>query len=42
MTGRERMLKALNFEETDRVPHFEIMFELEKEAFDMQFPSLDT
>jgi len=42
MTGRERMLKALNFEETDRIPHFEIMFELEKEAFDMQFPSSDT
>lgn len=38
MTGKERMLKTLRFEEPDRPPHFEIMFELEKEAFGMQFP----
>jgi uroporphyrinogen decarboxylase len=38
MTGRERMLKTLRFEEPDRPPHFEIMFELEKEAFGLPFP----
>ena len=38
MTGRERMLKTLRFEETDRPPHFEIMFELEHEAFGLKFP----
>ena len=38
MTGKERILKTLRFEEPDRPPHFEVMFELEKEAFGMQFP----
>lgn len=38
MTGKERMLKALRFEEPDRPPHFEIMFELEREAFGLSFP----
>lgn len=38
MTGKERMLKTLRFEEPDRPPHFEIMFELEKEAFGLSFP----
>lgn len=38
MTGKERMLKTLAFEEPDRPPHFEIMFQLEKEAFGLQFP----
>lgn len=38
MTGKERMLRTLRFEEPDRPPHFEIMFELEKEAFGLQFP----
>ncbi len=38
MTGRERMLKTLRFEEPDRPPHFEIMFELEHEAFGLRFP----
>ncbi|MDI9585230.1 MAG: uroporphyrinogen decarboxylase family protein [Acidobacteriota bacterium] len=38
MTGKQRMLKALAFEEPDRPPHFEVMFELEREAFGMQFP----
>ena len=38
MTGRERMLRALAFDEPDRPPHFEVMFELEKEAFGIEFP----
>ncbi|MBM3498252.1 MAG: hypothetical protein FJX74_06230 [Armatimonadetes bacterium] len=38
MTGKERILKALRFEEPDRPPHFEVMFELEREAFGLQFP----
>jgi len=38
MTGKERMLKALAFEQSDRPPHFEIMFELEYEAFGIRFP----
>ncbi|MFZ2657824.1 MAG: uroporphyrinogen decarboxylase family protein [Victivallales bacterium] len=39
MTGKERMLKTLRFEEPDRPPHFEVMFELEKEAFGLEFPN---
>jgi uroporphyrinogen decarboxylase len=42
MTGKERILKTLRFEEPDRPPHFEIMFELEKEAFGLQFPERDS
>ena len=38
MTGKERMLKTLRFEEPDRPPHFEVMFELEREAFGLRFP----
>ena len=38
MTGKERMLTALRFEEPDRPPHFEVMFELEYEAFGRRFP----
>ena len=38
MTGRERFFKAVRFEETDRPPHFESMFELEREAFGLRFP----
>ncbi len=38
MTGRERILQTLRFEEPDRPPHFEVMFELEREAFGLQFP----
>mgnify|MGYP000692916982 CR=1 FL=1 len=38
MTGKERILKTLRFEEPDRPPHFEIMFELEYEAFGLRFP----
>jgi uroporphyrinogen decarboxylase len=41
MTGKERMLKTLRFEEPDRPPHFEIMFQLEKEAFGMEFPKME-
>ena len=38
MTGRDRFFKALRFEEPDRPPHFEAMFELEREAFGLAFP----
>lgn len=38
MTGKDRMLKALSFREPDRPPHFEVMFELEHEAFGLRFP----
>ena len=38
MTGKERILKTLRFEEPDRPPHFEIMFQLEQEAFGLKFP----
>jgi uroporphyrinogen decarboxylase len=38
MTGKERMLKTLRFEEPDRPPHFELMFEVEHEAFGLHFP----
>ncbi len=38
MTGKQRMLKTLRFEEPDRAPHFEAMFELEKQAFGLEFP----
>ncbi|MEI8197276.1 MAG: hypothetical protein WCI73_15365, partial [Phycisphaerae bacterium] len=38
LTGKERMLKTLRFEQPDRPPHFETMFELEKEAFGLEFP----
>ncbi len=32
------MLTTLRFEEPDRPPHFEVMFELEYEAFGLRFP----
>ncbi|NPV46218.1 MAG: hypothetical protein HPY69_04645 [Armatimonadetes bacterium] len=38
MTGKQRMLQTLRFEEPDRPPHFEVMFELEYEAFGLRFP----
>lgn len=38
MTSKERILKTLRFEEPDRPPHFEIMFQLEREAFGLAFP----
>ena len=39
MTGRERFLTTLVFQEPDRPPHFEQMFELVEEAFGVSFPS---
>jgi hypothetical protein len=39
MTGRERIAAALAFEEPDRPPCFEQMFELTQEAFGLSFPS---
>lgn len=41
MTGKDRMLKTLRFEEPDRPPHFEVMFEIEREAFGLEFPDRD-
>lgn len=38
MNSRERMIAALSFIEPDRPPHFEVMFELEHEAFGLRFP----
>jgi uroporphyrinogen decarboxylase len=38
MTGKERLLTALRFRQPDRPPHFETMFELEREAFGLAFP----
>ena len=39
MTGKQRILKTLRFEEPDYPPHFEIMFELVQEAFGQEFPT---
>ena len=39
MTGKDRLLTTLRFQQPDRPPHFEIMFELEREAFGLSFPS---
>lgn len=38
MTPRQRMEMALRFEEPDRPPHFEQVFELVEEAFGLSFP----
>lgn len=38
MTGKQRMECALHFEQPDRPPHFEVMFELEDLAFGRHFP----
>ena len=38
MTGKQRFRQALRFEQPDRPPHFESMFELEHEAFGLRFP----
>lgn len=38
MTGRERMIQTLRFEQPDRPPHFEAKFELERDAFGLAFP----
>jgi len=39
MTGRQRLLTTLQFQQPDRPPHFEEMFELTAEAFGREFPS---
>ena len=39
MTSRERLLKTLRFEATDRIPHFEQTFELSDEAFGLTMPN---
>ena len=39
MTGKERMLKTLRFEEPDRAPHFEIMFEPTEQVFGRKMPT---
>lgn len=41
MTGCERMLKTLRFEEPDRPPHFEIWFQLAREAFGVEHPKYE-
>ena len=38
MTPKQRLETTLNFEEPDRPPHFEQMFELVEEAFGLSFP----
>jgi uroporphyrinogen decarboxylase len=38
MTSRERLMKTIRFEPTDRIPHFEQTFELADEAFGMVMP----
>lgn len=38
MTGKQRFQQTMRFEQPDRPPHFESMFELEYEAFGMRFP----
>lgn len=39
MNSRERFTKAITFQETDRPPHFEEIFDLNPEAFGRDFPS---
>ena len=41
MTSRERIARTLAFKEPDRPPHFEQMFELQEEAFNLVMPSLE-
>jgi len=38
MTKKERIETALRFEEPDRPPHYEQLFQLTREAFGMEFP----
>jgi uroporphyrinogen decarboxylase len=42
MTSRDRIVQTLRFEQPDRPPHFESMFELEREAFGLSFPPRET
>ena len=41
MKSKERLEKTLQFQKTDRPPHFECAFELVEEAFGLRFPSYD-
>ena len=41
MNGRQRFEKAIAFQETDRPPHFEEIFDLTQEAFGRPFPGGD-
>ncbi|MFZ4398308.1 MAG: hypothetical protein ACOYOU_22055, partial [Kiritimatiellia bacterium] len=41
MNGRERFTKAISFQEPDRPPHFEEIFDLTQEAFGRRFPAYD-
>jgi uroporphyrinogen decarboxylase len=41
MNGRERFTKAITFQEPDRPPHFEEIFDLTQEAFGRRFPAYD-
>jgi len=41
MTGKQRILKTLRFEQPDHPPHFEVMFQLERQAFGLDFPVWD-
>lgn len=38
MTGKQRFHTTMQFQQPDRPPHFESMFELEQEAFGLRFP----
>jgi len=41
MTSKERMLATLRFEEPDRIPHFETVFQMTQEPFGEGFLSPD-
>lgn len=41
MKSRERMDRALQFQEPDRPPHFENAFDLVEETFGLQFPTME-
>ncbi|MCL2884005.1 MAG: hypothetical protein FWF49_00790 [Oscillospiraceae bacterium] len=41
MTGHERMVKLLNREPTDIIPHFEMVFQIPEEAFGLSWPTVE-
>ena len=41
MNGRERLTAVFNGQIPDKVPHMELVFQLEEEAFQTQWPSLE-
>ncbi len=41
MNGRQRLQAVLNGEIPDKVPHMELVFQLEEEAFQMSWPSYE-